>query len=127
MPAAPYYNKGRVCMTGDAAHATTPFQGQGAGQAIEDALVLETLLGHTKTKKHIANAFAAYDQTRRSRTQRVVATSNELGEVMGMKFPGIGNDLKKVKENLDTRMHWIWHRNIVAQNIGAVRLLHESL
>ena len=38
--------KGRVLLIGDAAHATTPHLGQGAGMAIEDALVLgEEVLG----------------------------------------------------------------------------------
>ncbi|NTY90367.1 FAD-dependent oxidoreductase [Pseudomonas putida] len=38
--------KGRVLLVGDAAHATTPHLGQGAGMAIEDALVLaEELTG----------------------------------------------------------------------------------
>lgn len=44
LPPVHTYTKARVCMLGDAAHAMTPFQGQGAGQAIEDALVLTTLL-----------------------------------------------------------------------------------
>jgi 2-polyprenyl-6-methoxyphenol hydroxylase-like FAD-dependent oxidoreductase len=35
----PWY-RGRVLLIGDAAHATTPHLGQGAGMAIEDALVL---------------------------------------------------------------------------------------
>ena len=58
-------------MMGDAAHASTPWQGQGASQAVEDALVLETLLGKVKDAKHIPNALAAYDQVRRPRTQRI--------------------------------------------------------
>jgi 2-polyprenyl-6-methoxyphenol hydroxylase-like FAD-dependent oxidoreductase len=33
-------HKGRVVLLGDAVHATTPRLGQGAGMAIEDALVL---------------------------------------------------------------------------------------
>jgi 2-polyprenyl-6-methoxyphenol hydroxylase-like FAD-dependent oxidoreductase len=35
----PWFN-GRVLLIGDAAHATTPHLGQGAGMAIEDAVVL---------------------------------------------------------------------------------------
>ena len=35
---------GRVVLLGDAAHATTPNMGQGAGQAIEDAVTLTNLL-----------------------------------------------------------------------------------
>ncbi len=35
----PWY-RGRVLLIGDAAHATTPHLGQGAGMAIEDAVVL---------------------------------------------------------------------------------------
>ncbi|WP_249674288.1 FAD-dependent oxidoreductase [Pseudomonas abieticivorans] len=39
--------KGRVLLIGDAAHATTPHLGQGAGMAIEDALVLSLELAGT--------------------------------------------------------------------------------
>ena len=34
------WHKGRVVLLGDAVHATTPHLGQGAGMAIEDAIVL---------------------------------------------------------------------------------------
>ena len=37
------------------------FQGQGAEQAIEDVLVLETLFGRIRDPKYIGSAFAAYD------------------------------------------------------------------
>ena len=112
---------------GDAAHATTPFQGQGAAHAIEDALVLEVLLGSTESASQLANAFAAYDQVRRPRTQRMVTTSRESGELLGMKAPGVGSDLRKMREKLETRMHWLWNRDLVAQNAAAIKLLKESL
>ncbi|MEV0406364.1 FAD-dependent monooxygenase [Actinoallomurus sp. NPDC050550] len=36
----PSYVQGRAALLGDAAHAMTPFLAQGAGQALEDAVVL---------------------------------------------------------------------------------------
>lgn len=95
-------------MMGDAAHATTPYQGQGAAQAIEDALVLETLLGEVKNKDHIPQALAAFDQVRRPRTQRMVSTSRESGDLLGLKAPGIGDDIPKMRQKMVTRMHWLW-------------------
>lgn len=121
------YAVGRVAMMGDAAHASTPFQGQGAGQAIEDALVLETLLGRVHDLKHIPNAFAAYDQVRKPRSQRVVKTSREAGALFGMMAEGVGSDLQKIGERAQNRMHWIWNRDLGKQNSEAVALFEESL
>ncbi|RYO86846.1 hypothetical protein DL766_005674 [Monosporascus sp. MC13-8B] len=41
---APYYARGRICVAGDAAHASSPHLGSGAGFGIEDALALAALL-----------------------------------------------------------------------------------
>jgi len=44
----------------------TPFQASGAGQAIEDALILSTLLGNPKTSLHnVHTALEVYDEIRR--------------------------------------------------------------
>ena len=40
---------GRVALVGDAAHAMLPYLGAGAGQALEDALVIVKLLAHPRT------------------------------------------------------------------------------
>lgn len=114
-------------MMGDAAHASTPFQGQGAGQAIEDACVLSALFEKVSKPDDVPNALAAYDQIRRPRAQRVVSTSRESGQLLSMQQPGVGDDLEKMKEKLDTRMHWIWHRDMVAQNEAAIKLFEEAL
>ena len=113
-------------MMGDAAHASTPSQGAGAGQAIEDACVLSALFEKVTTPKEIANALAAYDQIRRPRAQRVVTTSRENGQLVTMGLPGVGDDIEKMREALETRMHWIWHRDLVAQNEAAVKLFEEA-
>lgn len=121
------YTVGHVAMMGDAAHATTPYQGQGAGQAIEDALVLETLLGRLHDPKYIPNAFVSYDQVRRARSQRVVKTSREAGRLVAMMAEGVGSDVEKIRDKLETRMHWIWNRDLEKQNAEAIALFEESL
>ncbi len=114
-------------MMGDAAHASTPFQGQGAGQAIEDACVLSALFEKVSTPGDVPNALAAYDQVRRPRAQRVVTTSRESGQLMSMQQPGVGDDVEKMRGKLETRMHWIWHRDLVAQNEEAIKLFEEAI
>ncbi|MFN7116786.1 MAG: FAD-dependent monooxygenase [Saprospiraceae bacterium] len=67
-----------IVLIGDAAHATTPNLGQGACQAIEDAVILAEEL-----TKHMvpATAFAAFEKRRIPRTHYVVNTSWNLGRV----------------------------------------------
>lgn len=127
MPPAPIYATKNICMMGDAAHASTPFQGAGASQAIEDALVLATLLAKVEDPSQVPNAFSAYDQVRRPRSQKVVSTSREAGQVIAMRAEGVGEDIEKMARNLKTRMHWIWGRDLGAQNAEAERLFEESL
>ena len=37
-----------------------------------------------------------------------------------MRLDGGKDDLDKMKENWEQRMHWIWHRNMQAQNQAAL-------
>ena len=64
--------RGRVTLLGDAAHATTPHLGQGAGMAIEDSLVLAEELAGQET---IAAALAAYHARRQPRCSYIVESS----------------------------------------------------
>lgn len=78
------FNFGRVLLLGDAAHATTPNMGQGAGQAVEDAAVLASCLAQANG---IESAFQAFDYQRRPRTTRIVNQSWQLGKVAQMEKP----------------------------------------
>ena len=59
-----------MIVIGDAAHAPAPTSGQGASMAIEDAIALAGELG---TASSIEAAFAAYEQRRRERVEKIVA------------------------------------------------------
>ena len=93
---------------GDAAHAMTPWQGSGAAQAIEDAMVLRTLLAAIKTPEHIDGALLAYDEVRRPRTQRIVESSRATGMIMSGRGNGIGVDAAKMREALAERWAFIY-------------------
>jgi salicylate hydroxylase len=101
---APTYCKGPAVIIGDAAHAMTPWQGSGAGQAIEDAMVLHALLGEVKEARQLDAAFKAYDQVRRPRTQHIIASSYGVGKVLCGRGP-CGLDVEKIAKDLPPR--WV--------------------
>lgn len=74
--------KGNVLLIGDAAHATTPHLGQGAGMAIEDSVVLGEELGRSDT---VVDALQAFQARRFERCKYIVDLSlsicrSQLGE-----------------------------------------------
>lgn len=74
----------RIALLGDAAHATTPNLGQGAGMAIEDAVVLANCIEREHT---INQAFKSYEQKRIVRTTNIVKSSWRLGKVAQLQNP----------------------------------------
>lgn len=69
---------GNLVLIGDAAHATTPNMGQGACQAIEDAVVLADCLQQSSLSR---KAFQSFEQKRKVRTQAIVEHSWSMGKV----------------------------------------------
>jgi salicylate hydroxylase len=63
-----FWTKGRASLLGDSCHATLPYVGQGANQAIEDAAVLAQCLD---THMNYPNAFSEYFARRSRRTKRI--------------------------------------------------------
>lgn len=76
---APRWVSGRVALLGDAAHPMTPNLGQGACQAIEDAVILADCL--TRNPADPAGALRSYESRRKSRADAVVLSALRLGRL----------------------------------------------
>jgi 2-polyprenyl-6-methoxyphenol hydroxylase-like FAD-dependent oxidoreductase len=74
LPPLSTYFSGQVVLAGDAAHAMTPNLGQGACQALEDAVVLGEVMAS-------GAGLAGYDRQRRPRTQMITRRSRRIGAV----------------------------------------------
>lgn len=76
------WHKGRVVLLGDAVHATTPHLGQGAGMAIEDAIVLAEELPRADTPEAAFDAYRArrYDRCRYIVEQSLAICMGQLGK-----------------------------------------------
>lgn len=98
------WGRGRITLAGDAAHPITFNLGQGAGQALEDALELQQQLDHCDAQTGIPTAFRRYEDVRRRRTaplQRLARQIGRLGRLssrLGMRTRGV-------------LMRLVWDRN----------------
>ncbi|EMD35773.1 hypothetical protein CERSUDRAFT_95996 [Gelatoporia subvermispora B] len=80
IPPLPTHVHDKVALLGDAAHAMVPYQGAGAGQAIEDAYILASVLAHPGiTMKTLPVALQVYNEIRRPFVQEVQRKSRESG------------------------------------------------
>ena len=80
----PRWSEGRVVLVGDAAHATTPGVGQGAAQAIEDAVVLADRLAPSGD---LATALGEYEAIRRPRAEAVLKLSRRADKAAQLASP----------------------------------------
>lgn len=107
LPRLPRWSRGRVMLLGDSAHAPLPHQGQGAGQAIEDAYALGALLAKSGLKDY-GPAFEAFENLRKRRAWMVQAYSRAAGRAF--KFVGDGTARRDASwPSLPQRIGWI-HR-----------------
>ena len=73
-----HWGSGRVTLLGDAAHPPTPNLGQGACQALEDALVLARCLAE---QREPVAALRAYEARRRKRSAAIIEQSALVGKI----------------------------------------------
>ncbi|PYH94344.1 salicylate hydroxylase [Aspergillus ellipticus CBS 707.79] len=130
------YYRGRVALVGDSAHASLPFQAAGAGQGLEDALVLSNVLAEifNAPKKdepleaYISAGFAGYDSVRRPRAQRQHERAQEMALMLYFQHPETGASMEKVLNQLQNGwFDWLWFRDLNADIQTAVRGVHEVI
>lgn len=86
----PTFVRGRVVLTGDAAHAMTPDLGQGANQAFEDAATLAALVVRViDGSTGLGAALERYDSLRRHRTAMVSSRARRIGALAHPRLPGL--------------------------------------
>jgi salicylate hydroxylase len=66
----PRWSRGRLTLLGDACHPMMPFMAQGAGTAIEDAVVLARQID-ARPAGQVATALQSYESSRRERTAQI--------------------------------------------------------
>lgn len=108
------YVRDRVVLMGDSAHASLPYQAAGAGQGVEDALLLATTLEAIKrSPEQLSKAMHVYDEIRRPRAQRQAEQSLEVGRLLSFQDPEAGDDMEKVLSKLKNgRFDWLWFHDL---------------
>lgn len=128
------YARGRVCLAGDAAHASAPFHGAGACMGVEDALVLVSVLktalskaGQSSKAEAVSVALQAYSAVRLERTQWLVRSSREMGDIFEWRYTATGSDPAKIKAEFDSRSKNLWDfdvgRMVAEANAECERML----
>ncbi|KAG6909506.1 hypothetical protein DXG01_017063 [Tephrocybe rancida] len=125
---------GGVALIGDAAHAMTPHQGSGAGQALEDAYILGTVLGHpSTTRTTLDRALHIFDHIRRPHALRVAEKSRRNGQIFtlhDLDLEGLPDDallveLNTLSEEFTKSWEWAWSTSIEGSKEEALRMLES--
>ncbi len=74
------WSRGRVALIGDAAHASTPFMGQGGAMAMEDSIVLVEMLAQGRD---VAQTLVDFGRQRQPKCAFVQEASRRVGEAGG--------------------------------------------
>lgn len=123
------YYRDRVVLVGDSAHASLPYQAAGAGQGVEDALILTSALGVMDCSKkplpdQLRKAMRVYDEIRRPRAQRQAEQSLEAGLLLSFQDPKAGSDMEEILLRMQNgRFDWLWFHDLRDD----IRRVHELM
>ncbi len=113
---APIWGRGRVILLGDAAHAMTPNQGQGAAMAIEDAYALALAFSSGP-----ADALKRYAALRHRRVRRMQLTSRRIGAISHWHSAAARNARNTLLRSLPRSAADGQYRNLVQPGLDLLR------
>ncbi|KAH7170583.1 hypothetical protein EDB81DRAFT_941469 [Dactylonectria macrodidyma] len=114
----PTWVNNKLALLGDAAHPFTPHQGQGAGQAMEDAAALSTVLPKGTAPEDVPERLKLYEKIRYERAHRIQDYSRQAGkdwidgkpqiDMMSYTNYNFGHDEYDYAGNIFKR--WLWEQ-----------------
>ncbi|EIN12962.1 FAD/NAD(P)-binding domain-containing protein [Punctularia strigosozonata HHB-11173 SS5] len=121
-----HWTMGRITLLGDSAHASLPHNGQGAAQALEDMVVLVSLLSDPACDAANLPAFLqAYEGVRRPRASAQQLHARATGDLYEYRGP-CGSDRAGLAKELADRWDWLWLHDIQADVEAARSSLIDS-
>ncbi|KAB1648438.1 NAD(P)-binding protein [Pseudoclavibacter endophyticus] len=102
----PTWTSGRVTLLGDAAHAMLPHLGQGANQAVEDAMVLAEVLSAAEPTA-VESALERYERLRRERTTAVQRGARDNGRRYDSGYDDLGQRDDEIRGSKGLRL-WLY-------------------
>ncbi|KAI2615334.1 FAD/NAD(P)-binding domain-containing protein [Hypoxylon sp. NC1633] len=124
---APTYVTKNICLIGDSAHSMLPFQGASVSIAIEEALILSTLLGRLPSRAAIPAALQAFDQVCRPRAEQATRSSAETGFLVTGRMPGVGLDADLLQQHLLHKWAFLLDVDMDAQQAAANLVMDQLL
>ncbi|WP_232661908.1 FAD-dependent monooxygenase [Pseudonocardia sp. TRM90224] len=103
LPEVNTWHRQNTIIIGDAAHAASPANGQGASMAIEDAVILGKAL---RDNSSISPAFDIYEQLRRPRVDANIAASAGLSTRGSSPAGQSGKYQPPVRPDIDDHIDW---------------------
>jgi salicylate hydroxylase len=111
------WTNGRLALLGDAAHAMLPHLGQGANQAIEDAVALAVFL-EGRNSGEIISILKHYEAFRRERTDVVQAEARKNGLRYDSRYSDLAQRDQEIASSVKFFRRWLFDYAVESAVIG---------
>ncbi|KAI0338351.1 FAD/NAD(P)-binding domain-containing protein [Trametopsis cervina] len=139
----PTFVSDRAAIMGDAAHAMMPLLASGASQAVEDAIILATVLAHSATQADtIPHGLEIYDEIRRPFALHIQELSYLTGESIWLESMGLRHYtaedsaagriphaelVELVTKDQPDKFRWAWTTSLKGDQDRAVEMLNSAV